>query len=195
MSTPITKQVELERLARAVLETMFAGINSQIAAQNTLWDARDASFATALGRTDPQISAETIENENFYVGHVPSLINADLERYPNIAVMAYTATPNPGSGYDWSEDYVVTLAVEIMCRSTRTEEEVNSRVLRTVEAAHQCLMSDDARRLQGLTPQVPNAPTITIGDVFIKREGHGHGDVWYWQGGRLEYRLPTTVSY
>ena len=113
-------EVLLERLARAALLVLYDGINTAIDAENTAFSGSDptddSAFWVAIGRTDPGAEAEHIASDNFYVGHVPSLIDAPVDRYPNIATMAYQADPRVSQD-DWADQYMVHLAVEIMVRA------------------------------------------------------------------------------
>ncbi len=195
-----TVSLDLERIQRAATLLLFQNMNTQIAAQNTLWDARDATFYAALGRTDPSITVESIPPDNFYPGTIPSLIVAPLERYPNVCCIAYVAVPQQTDN-DWGELYRLTLGVEMMVKSERSEEEVNARIQRTVEAAHAVFTSDANRRLpegsggENLVWQLGNTPVASIGDVFVRHEGTDASNRWYWQGGRLEYIVDRYVDY
>lgn len=200
----VKTEIGLERLQRAVTLLMAQNINAQITEVNTMWSARDAAFYAAMGRTDPEISCESISPDNMYSGTIPSLISSPREMYPNLCVIAYIAAPRR-TDLDWSELYDIALSVEIMVKSERSEEEVNARIQRTLEAAHYVLTSDKARRIpegndgENLVPQISNTPSVTIGDVFVK---HGSeimdtdpNDRWFWQGGRLQYAIEKLVSY
>ncbi len=206
-------EIQLERLTRAailLLADSSSGINSEISNQNTAWggggDLDDPQFWTALNQTDPEAQVEEIELENFYPGHVPSLIDAPIDKYPNLAVLTYRADAIP-SADDWSEQYMVNLAVEVMCKAegasdkpvqeadARAAELVNMRTNRTLAAAHKVLMSDGARNFMSLVPKVGNAPNVIITDVFVRHEEKGRGPRWFWQGARLDYRIQQWVNY
>lgn len=206
-----TTALLMERVQRAALLILFQSLNTAISAQNTLWSSRDSTFYAALSRTNPSISAESVANENFYVGHNPSLILAPKERYPNCSVFCYIATPIPTDD-DWGERYRLTMGVELMVKSHNSEEEVNARIQRTVEAAHSVFMSDDNRRLPEGSGgaktawQLSTTPLVTLGDVFVRQEEvapesgvYGANDLaenrWFWQGGRLQYDVERYIDY
>lgn len=196
------EELGLEQIARQTLMILYANINSAIAAVNTLWDARDSAFYTALGRTDPSHTVETVAPENFYVGHVPSLIDAPVTKYPNVAVMASESRPG-GSTDDNAELRPTTVAVELMVKSEAVppekefvaQLEVNARILRFVEAAHAVLIDGQNRTLGGTVPAFAAAPTVTISDAFVRREEKSRGDRWFWQGARMEYIVDKYQSY
>jgi hypothetical protein len=198
----ITQEIATERLQRAVALLMAQEINTAIDAQNTVWAARDATWFAAMGRSNPNFTVQHIAPDNIYSGTIPSLMAGRLEDYPNCCVIAYIANPRRTDD-DWMEHYDVTLAIELLVAS-RSQEEVNARIQRTVQAAHSVLTSDKNRRIpdesgENLVSQIANTPLITIGDVFVK---HGDDifdtdpqDQWCWQGGRLQYGIETVMSY
>lgn len=193
--TAATVRIELEQIGRQAITVLYASINGEIDSQASFWTTRDAAFWPSIGQTDPSVQVEHIPTENFYVGHVPSLINAPVAKYPNCAAYGLSATPTPSTD-DEGEIYDIKLAVEVMCKSHKDEQEVNSRCQRTVEAAHSVLAADAPRRFGGYaTAPAYQTPTVTIGDVFIRREERSRGDRWFWQGGRLEYRLERFIQY
>jgi hypothetical protein len=192
------ERLELEEIGRQAVLVLYASLNAEITAQQTnIWAARDAAFWPQIGKTNNGYAAESVPAGNFYVGHVPSLIEADIAKYPNVAAYAFTATPLV-SDDSVGEMYDIRLAVEIMCKADSDEEEVNSRVHRTVEAAHSVLSDPTFRRQAygGFIWAPENAtPAVTIGDVFVRRQERSRGDRWFWQGGRLEYRLERYIGY
>lgn len=195
-----TVDIGLERLQRAVTLLMYQNINTAIAAQNTLWDARDATFYAAMGRQDPSITVESISPDQMYPGTIPSLIEAPMENYPNLCVIAYAGRPQNAND-DWGEFYAVNLTVEIMVKSQRSEEECNARIQRTLEAAHSVLTSDKNRRIpegsagENLVPQIPRGPVATIGNVFVKHVDRDANLRWFYQGGSLTYIIDKYAKY
>jgi len=195
-----TLEIGLERLQRAVTLLMYQNLNTAIAAQSATWTTRDAAFYSAMGRSNHGITVESFPGDNFYSGTIPSLISAPLSSYPNCCCIAYIANPQ-ATDNDWAEMYNVVLAIELMVKSERSEEEVNARIQRTVEAAHSVLTSDKNRRIPegnsgaNLVPQIQNTPSVTIGDVFVRHEGTDANNRWFWQGGRLQYLMEKLVAY
>jgi hypothetical protein len=206
-------EIQLERLTRAavlLLADEESGINVEIANQNMSWggmgELDDPQFWASLGQTDPQAQVETIELANFYPGHVPSLIDAPIDKYPNIAVLTYRADSLPSTD-DWAEQFTVNLAIEVMCKAeggasrpaqeedARAAELVNMRTNRTLAAAHKVMMSSAARNFMSLVPKIGNTPNVLITDVFVRHEEKGRGPRWFWQGARLDYRIQQWVNY
>lgn len=186
-------RVELEEIYRQVILVLYDGLNNEIDELQAEWTARDQQFWALMDR-EREIEVEHIESNNFYPGHTPSLINAPVERYPNCSAYTFQARPQ-GSGDDQGEMYDVRLAVEVMCKSSLDEQEVNSRVHRTVDAAQSVLRREGPRKLGGyVSGLADSSPIITVGDVFVRREEKSRGPRWFWQGGRLEYRLDRFVQ-
>jgi hypothetical protein len=207
----IVTEVQLERVARAAIKILYDGLNTEIAAQNTAFDATanwwdEGTFWASIGQDARMITVETIADGNFYVGHVPSLIDAPLDRYPNVAAMAYNAAPMPSTD-DHMDQFQLSLAVEIMCRGESTSDKpdqqadriaaelVNARTQRTMNAVRNVLAASANRNLKGLVPKPGNTPTQTVTNVFVRHEEKGRGPRWLWQGARLEYHILTWVAY
>jgi hypothetical protein len=190
-----TDRLELEQIGREVIVMLHTQLNDRIEDQAMFWGSRDEDFAQRMGTDNPGVVVESIPTDNFYVGSVPSLIEAPVDKYPNCAAYAYSASPQL-SDDDNADIYEVRVAVEIMCKSVTDEQEVNSRVNRTLEAAHSVFRTEGARELSGyIVGKVSATPIITVGDVFVRREQKSRGPRWFWQGGRLEYRLERYVQY
>jgi hypothetical protein len=199
-----TKSIGLEKVQRAVTLMMAENINNAIDEQNALWELKDQAFFDAMNQENPEFVVEYIAPDNFYSGTIPSLISAPRSSYPNLCVIAYIATPRMNTE-DWGELYQLNLAIEIMVKSEKSEQEVNSRIQRTLEAAHIVLTSDKARRIPdedgvGIVPQIAVNPTATIGDVFVRHEGVGEMSAdpdarWFWQGGSLTYQIDKFMCY
>lgn len=197
-----TGRLSMELVQREALVVLFDGLNDMITSMNATWQAEDDALLTALGRGNATWTVEQIANENFYPGTIPSLITAPIEKYPNVCVVCYTANPKI-SADDLGENYTHVLAVEIMVKSGRFdsnasltdgifyEQEVNSRIHKTLDAAHLTLLAN--RHLNNSIPELP-APNVTVGDLFARREQNGQGERWYWQGGSLIYNLDKYVD-
>lgn len=197
-----TGRLSLELVQREALIVLFDGLNDMITSMDSTWSSEDDALLSALGRGAATWTVEQIPNENFYPGTIPSLINAPIDKYPNVCVVCYRGDPKVSSD-DLGENYTHTLAVEIMVKSGSFdsdvnlsegifyEQEVNSRIQKTLDAAHLTLLAN--RHLNNTIPELP-APTVTIGDLFVRREEGGKGPRWYWQGGTLEYELDKYVD-
>jgi hypothetical protein len=192
----------LEAVQREALIILFNGLNDKIASLKTTWEAEDEALQYALSRGNAHWSIEDISDDNFYPGTIPSLINAPIERYPNLCVICYRGIPKT-SGDDTAENYTNVLAVEIMVKSGQYngddlldnlyhEQEVNSRIQKTLDAAHLTLLEN--RTLNNTIPEIP-APSVSVGDIFVRRETKGVGPKWLWQGGSLEYNLDKYVNF
>lgn len=187
-----TENITTETIQRQALKVLYDGLNTEINSRQAAWTAADTAYFASIGRAAPGFTVETIESENFYPGTVPSLIDAPLERYPNVSCYAWQASPT-NSRDDDGENYNVTLAVEVMVKSMDNELEVNSRIQKTLEAVHAVLLANN-----GLNRAVGrasiNPPIKSMGDVFVRRAKHARGDRWFWQGGSLTYQIDKFVN-
>lgn len=180
-----------EDIGRQTIKILYDNLNNKITSLSSGWATADAAYFTSIGRTNPGITVETIDSSNFYPGVVPSLINAPIENYPNVAAFAYLA--NPQISRDDNADFLtVALRIEVMVKSVNSELEVNSRLSRTLQAAQRVMM--DNRTLNGLVLKI-GVPRETKGDVFVRREEKSRGDRWFWQGGALEFTVDKFVNF
>jgi len=176
----------LEDIQRAAVYVLYDGINDVLSEIEAAFAPSDQEFASKLGRTYEPTTLESVQPENFHEGHTPSLINSPVEGYPNIAVMAYVASPSPtDSQYDHQTIYLDQLVIETMVKSIDSEAEVNKRARRMTEAVNVCMMRNQT--LNGMVQGFDTAPTVRISDVFTRKERTSYGPEWFWQGSRLEY--------
>lgn len=197
----LTSTVGLERIQRAIAVLMANDLNAAIDAQNLVWQSEDAAWYAAMGRPIPvpDYSLEHVAADNIYSGVIPSLITSPPSSYPNLCVIAYAAVPTGGQ-HDWTEHYSITLGLEFMVKSLVSEELVNSRIQRTLEAGHSVLTSDENRRIPeldggNLVPQISSMPTVTISDVFVRHTTTDPNDRSFYQHGVLTYRVDKFASY
>lgn len=185
MSTLLfTPTIGLEEVQRAALFQIFDHLNASISSVESFFAQSDQEFARRTQRDLQLTVLEIVQPANFHEGHIPSLINAPIDAYPNVAVVCSTATPS--DGLDQLDAYVDRLFIDSMVKSP-TEAEVNRRNLRMVEAVNASVMRDQT--LGGLISGFESAPSVIVGDVFTRRERTAYGDQWYWQGARLEYTV------
>jgi hypothetical protein len=200
--TDFTGRLLLERIQREALTILFDGLNDKINVMQPTWVAEDESLLYALGRGNSGWTVEEVPDENFYPGTIPSLIKAPVEKYPNVCVICYRGVPR-NSLDDTAELYMNVMAVEIMTKSgfydpndvadtIFHEQEVNSRIQKTLDAAHLTLLGN--RTLNQVVPEIP-APNVSVGDIFVRTERDGAGNKWLWQGGSLEYNLDKYVNF
>jgi len=190
----LTTRLGTEVIQRQALIVLFNYLNDTIAAMNQTWAVEDDEFWAALNRGNEEWFVEPVEDTNFYAGTIPSLINSSIDHYPNVATICYIASP-PSSTDDDGELYQNILAIEVMVKSINSEQEVNSRIQKTLDAVHLTFMNSlENRTLNNTVPKL-NAPRQSVGDVFIRREKTSQGPTWYWQGGSLEYVVSKFVDF
>jgi hypothetical protein len=185
MQLDVTQSLGLELIGKQALLQIRDNFNVQLGAQQQRWDELDDEMKL------PRTHVEEIMVENFYHGHHPSLVEAPVDRYPNCSVMAWQLTPLL-SDFDEVDLFQLALYVELMCKSDDDEAEVNSRIERTVDAAHACVLLD--RTLGGVVHEIGNTPSVLLTDVFVRPETRQTGHRFLWQGARVEYTVTKATS-
>lgn len=183
----------LELIQLEVGKILYENINEIIDYYQELWQERDADWQSLTGQSNSGIVVEHIPETNIYLGHRPSLIleSQPKEAYPNLAVMAYESRTSDQI-IDQASNSIVNVDIEIMVKSETSEVEADRRVHRTLEAVHQVLVRNHT--LNGKTLGWDNDPTVSIGDIFIRREELSYGDEWYWQGGSMRYIVNRSTN-
>lgn len=193
MTVDFTQAIRTEDIQREALLVLFDHLNDKIDELEQEWQAKDQDLYSHMDRVDPGWTVEQIPADNFLPGTLAPLMNRPITEFPNVATIAYVARPN-NSRDDNGEMYQVRLAIEVMVKSERNEQEVNSRIKKTLEAVHLTLFDNwDNKTLNHLVHDI-SAPLETTGDVF-KIEDRGTRQSWFWQGGRLEYVVSKYVSF
>lgn len=189
-----TNSLGLERLGREVLLRLAASVNSAIHAQTSTWAAADLDFASQMGITYSPLVLESITKANMHLGHVPALIDAPIEQYPNLSVLAPDIKPLPtaSAGWDQGDEYLASFYVEIMVKDVESQENVNKRCQRTLDAVNSVIVAEPSftARYSYLSLNA-----VGVSDVFIRREIKSRGPEWFWQGARLDYQVRIPVAY
>lgn len=176
--------IGLELIQRHITLILFNQLNTEIDAQQQLWESRDANWNAQTGKDPDYVLIEQIEPDNFHCGHRPSLIeNPSPDNYPNASVMVYQSRPSEDV-FDQASNFSITCDLEIMVKGP-DEFQTDARTHRTIEAVHNVLTKND--RLDGMTSGWENDPVIQITDIFKKKEENSYGDQWFWQASRLRY--------
>ena len=140
---------------------------------------------------------ERIPPERMYLGHVPSLITADINLYPNISVMPFISRPGGDQSIDLYHGNVATVFIEILAKAgpypandespAVGEDLVNRRTQRITDAVVAVLNRNPT--LNGLVARIPTPPSVEISDVFGKHQERDRGPRYWWQGSRIEHRV------
>lgn len=199
MSTIDITGTGMEQIGREVLLILATHLNDELAVVEAAWAERDAALEAAIPHGTPPITLERFEALNMHLGHIPSLIEAPVHQYPNLAVLVDTSgTANADAQLDHAWARVDNLAVEMMVKagpydrddtSGIGEDVCNRRVQRTIEAAVRVLAAH--RTLDGLVQEIPEMVRVAISDVFVKYDEDDRGPKFFWQGARLDYSIPT----
>lgn len=186
----------LERISREIVMIFADQLNDEIALQEAAWEQLDQEMANTLGFAYSAITVERFPLTHLYLGHVPSLINADVSRYPNLSVMGFVSRQS-GEGIDLYHSINDTIFIEVMCKSgpyqasdaspSPGEDLVNRRTQRTTDAVVAVMNRNPT--LNGLVQRIVGPPEVEISDVFGKHEHRDRGPRYWWQGSRLMYRV------
>lgn len=189
----LSNRINTEAIQRQALKVLYDHLNDKIISMQSLWTAEDNDFYASLNRGQAGWTVETIEDENFYSGTIPSLVGAEPEKYPNVCTIAYIAEPNNSSD-DMGDLYSIRLAIEVMVKS-EDEIEVNTRIQKTLDAIQLVFMDSLSNRTLNNTVPGLNSPVKTVGNVFPAREFGSTGNEWFWQGGIIEYSVDKFVNF
>lgn len=186
-----TRGTGLEELGKSFLIALHASLNDHIDAIDAERAASDQELAAALNRAYAAIATEHVADDDFHLGHRPSLLQAGPTRFPNVAVLAYSSDNDSMEHADQLDATVARVWIEIMVKygptSTSSVDEgepiVNARIQRTVDAALRAF-SDD-RYLGGIVEEPRYAPKVEIRPV--EKSGVDVNERWLSQGARIEY--------
>lgn len=176
----------MEVASRAALVVLKNGLNTQLASDQTGWNAEDASFATAMGIPTFTVPLEPIVR--WEVSTSPSALSLPKDQFPFVCVYVNEISNVPNV-HDHVEKRSFALIVEIFCKSTLSAQEVHSRTNRTVEAAHKVIVAN--RTLNNKVRRIFNQPRRAMLSESYRGSPDDHGVdlMWWWQGGRLEYMV------
>lgn len=189
----LTASVGLELVQLEAFAVLYENLNDALEQSQARGDAVEARLEELFGEAPDPVVLELVDKTprasdpggNFYLGHRASLINAPIEQYPNVSVVADDITPDPLLDFDQGSAYRDRLRIEFMVKSIVGEDEVNKRVQRMLDAINAVMMSN--RSLNGVVPEGLTLSRGFIGNVFPREAQTSYGDRWFWQGGRLDY--------
>lgn len=187
----MTKLVESgfgnELIETEAIKILYNELNPELLAVQARWEDRDVEINNIIGVDPIVVEQELIVEGNYYYGHTPSLIEAPIEKYPNVCAIADNADQAEGE-IDQMNNYSLGLAIEIMCKSLYNESEVNRRTNRTVEAVHNVMMRNQT--LNGLIEGFESDPSAILTDVFTRSDHpQGNDQKWYWRAARIDYQI------
>lgn len=192
----------IEDLQLAVLTILVNQLNGVIDDENARGATTDAAYQSLTGWGLGTVVAEHVAIDNFHPGHRPSMIDAPIDQYPSVAVMAYTTQQSPTNiGMDHQRDVSILLSIECLVKSdpeelddynvSDGEEIVERRIKRTAEAIHTVMAAN--RPLTGYVYDPNLEPTVTFGEVFARNDRNdGANYRFYWQGVRFQFTFIKT---
>lgn len=205
MSVLVGSELGTERLAQETLLLLVQNLNTALGVEDAKWTTLDKDFSRELHIPGVVCNSDKVDNRDFYKGHRPSLIEAPIDRYPNVSVMSYHSEPSGDQG-DQYEGQRIRIFIEAICidgpydQNTdgsvfdrNGEDLVNKKTQRMAEAIHAVLI--DQRTLGGYAFEIGPPPTVDWSDCMRRRESKGTGQDYYWQMVKLEYTLNKISSY
>ena len=203
MSILTDSSTGLERLGREVVMILHSDLNDELDATEAEWGPYDEEYAATVHKLYNPTTLERIQDGRFYLGHVPSLIDAPMDAFPNVSVMGYQAQNSSTDSIDLYYGVAVSIFIEIMCKSgpypdinvaisDAGEETVNRRTTRTTDAVVSVISRHPT--LNGLVQPIQTTPSVTIFDVFKRHQNRDRGPLFYWQGSRIEYRVTRLMK-
>lgn len=203
MSILAGTEIGMERIAREALVTLVNELNDAIDVEDAKWASLDAELANKLGLPFRPCKTNHVRKDNFYMGHRPSLIEADFDYYPNVAVMIASAVKG-ADPLDQLESNRLTMWIEAMAVDgpytqkhknfeREAEDLVNRKVQRMAEAIHAVLNSN--RTFGGVIFEIEGISNASVSNCERRRNPGGSGDEFYWQMLRLEYTINKISLY
>jgi hypothetical protein len=204
MGVLLAEELGMERFAREVLVLLAANLDTELDTQDAKWNTLDEELAIALGKEYIACASDKVLGENYVMGHKPSLIEAPIEKYPNIAVMSYESFPSSDQGDQYfgvtTSLFVETMVIDGPYKeglpgqfSEFGEDLVNRKVQRMTEAINAIVAAN--RTLGGVAFEIGTPPRVRISDCFRRKENTGSGADYYWQMARLEYTINKIAAY
>lgn len=188
----------LEHIGRETCIILIDYLPAELQSQEDYWDELDKSFDEKREIVYQPITLEKMDKGNILFGHNDSLIQAPVDMYPNVAVMAFDSSPSEDQG-DQYEIHDCILVLELMVKANyddgpRLEELLNKRTYRTMEAVVSTIAKHST--LNGLlVSPIVDAPSVFVSNIFARSEFTGHGEEFLWQGARIEYLFEKPATY
>lgn len=203
MALLLGKEIGTERIAYQTLLLLISGLNTALAAEDAKWSTLDLALAQALEIDYIPCTSNQVLKPHYYLGHRPSLIEASITEYPNVAVMADQAMPSSdqGEGYEgfqvrlWIEAMVIDGPYDPQVKGYERDGEdlCNRKSQRMMEAIHNVLVSN--RNLTGIVEEITDPPRAFVSDCLVRSEDTSYGSDYFWQMARLEYVVRKVSAY
>jgi exopolysaccharide biosynthesis predicted pyruvyltransferase EpsI len=187
----------IQRAAKAQIITFLPDIQETL---QEIWNNRDKEFCEKLGLSYKKLNIPTVPKENIYAGIEDiSLIEAPLERWPNILIYARN-----GSSYQFQEDQFdttsINLCIDIMCsegpikyeeihnkEGLEAMELLDSKLQRLSDSVYMCIQKD--KTLSGSVGQFEKPPKVVTSLPWPRKEpSNSTGEIAYiFQGKQFEF--------
>jgi len=190
--------IALERIQAEVMLLLQAKLPDELVRISQAYSGYDQRIAAQL--SDAELGPMNLEPPvSYFPGHKASAIGLPKEQYPIVYGMAYRSVRDALRDADQYDARLSYMYVEGIVKA-ETQGVVNRAVQRYAEAVHNVV--SDSGNVNGIVHEVP-VPEITIYDEQDRPSGgatsdgfvDGSGDVWWWQGFRLEWAFPTMHTF
>lgn len=193
----LERDLGLELPARAVMGMLHDGVNDALERQQKRWESADLEWQGLVGGGPGQVDLEPVDARDIHDGPHRSIIEAESDRFPAIAIMSNQFQPD-AMQMDQIDIISLRMRIEIFVKTgpvtdaSRADHEtiLNRRTSRTTEAVHDVIWSD--KTLRGTVRAIFAPPRGGLGGQnWIKHEG---GNKFMWQGSVLTYQLQRQAS-
>jgi hypothetical protein len=187
----------IQRAAKAQIIKFLPDIQENI---QEIWDRRDQEFCEKFNLSYKKLKVPRVSTENIYSGiENISLIEAPLERWPNILIYARN-----GNSYQYQEDQFdtssITLCIEVLCsegpikaeelhnkEGLEAMESLDSKLHRLSDSIYMCIQKD--KTLSGSIGQFEKPPKVTTSLPWSRKEStDATGEIYFiFQGKQFEF--------
>lgn len=213
MSYTNDSRLGVDDLQWLVFRALFTDLNAAIQDEETRGHVIDDAFNQLTGRRLVAIELDRIRDDNFHMGHRPSLIIAPVSEWPAVAVKTDGVSGSPiNANLDQASSSRLVVSIECIVHAgpykvggdgqvigrdkDDGEERVDRRIRRTAEAIHKVMLAN--RELGGYFSPADQQPTVTFGEVFIRDgsvDGSDRDGRYFWQGVRFQYNYDKTIFF
>jgi hypothetical protein len=201
----VTEDLGLELVQRAAWFQLLQNLPALVAKQQLDWDARDVLLAAKLSEAVSPTALEIPIERDFHEGINPAILDAPMDRFPNVSVLCFAGSADPAEQFDQFDTYALTLQVETVVRAGPFKDDqsdfdamneasklVQRRCHRFTAAVVQAIGMD--KTLGGLVLPIRRPPNVTESNIIRRKSeseqgGRASGSAWFLQGSRLIYTV------
>lgn len=200
----VTDDLGLELVQRAAFVQLVQNVPARVTKQQADWDARDMQLATIMREALNPTILEIPDESDFHEGINPAILDAPMDRFPNVSVLCFAGSADPIEQFDQFDTYALTLQIETVVRAgpinddndfdaiNETSKLVQRRCHRFTAAIVQAISAD--RTLGGMVLPIRRPPNVTESNIIRRKAdsekgGRASGPAWFLQGSRIIYTV------